>query len=62
MNGRSFQLCTLLRNGIVAPETNNGTEVCLSYHSVNRPLLGAELTNFCCFIQDNVVTPDVGRT
>jgi len=36
MNGRNFQLRLLLRNGIVAPETNNGTEVCLSYHSVNR--------------------------
>jgi len=74
MAGRNFQLRILLRNGIEAPKMNSGEEVCMSYHAVNRcfsnchrksmhrPLVGVENTIFCQFIQDNVVTPDVGRT
>jgi len=74
MEGRNFQLRVLLRNGVRAPTTNGGDDVCMSFHSVNRcfsdchrkathrPLVGAELTNFCTFIQENVVVPDLGRS
>ena len=74
MEGRNFQLRVLLRNGVRAPTTNNGEEVCMSYHTINRcfsdcyrkashrPLVGAEKSTFCTFIQDNVVAPDLGRS
>jgi len=74
MTGRNFQLRTLLRNGVRAPKVTNGGEICMSYHAVNRcfsdcahrsthrPLVGNESIVFCTFIQENVVTPDIGRS
>jgi len=74
MTGHDFQLQTLLRNGVRAPTANNGDEICMSFHTVNRcfsdcshrsihhPLVGGESTVFCTFIQDNVVTPDIGMS
>mmetsp|Transcript_1060 Transcript_1060/g.1644 ORF Transcript_1060/g.1644 Transcript_1060/m.1644 type:complete len:208 (-) Transcript_1060:616-1239(-) len=56
------------------PTANNGDNICMSFHLVNRcfldchcrsnhcPLVGGERTSLCTFTQDNVATPDLGRS
>jgi len=74
MAGQNFQLRVLLRNGVRAPTANNGDDICMSFHSMNHcfsdchrrstncPLVGGERTNLCSFIQEHVMTLDLGRS
>ena len=74
MQGRRFQLRTLLREGVRCPQSSSGQDLCLSYHcrfscfsdcarsESHRPLNAQETSTLCRFVNDHVVGPNVGRT
>ena len=72
MEGRTFHLSSLLAYG-VRPPRNYKEELCLSYHcrfswladcarrGSQHPLNYKEKTDMCHWVNNNVVTPNVGR-
>jgi len=71
---RTFRLGEILTNGVRAPRDRHNNELCLSYHirfscfsncrhaRSHHPLNQTEQTSLIDFVQEHVVTPDVGGT
>ena len=73
MEGRFFRIASLFNRTVRPPKHDDGTEVCCSYHwrgkcssgcgrnRSHRPLTEAERVRNLDFLQEHVVTPDLGR-